>query len=73
MAKIDFAARLEMEREDRRVLRYLGEAGYLCLARLEIDQAERIFDGLTHLVPGDPVVLQVERSGQLLYVTLTVE
>lgn len=55
VSKFDFSAQLELAADGGERLRYLGEAGYLCLYRGELDQAQAIFEGLTDLVPDDPV------------------
>lgn len=54
-ARTDFSALLELERDGGERLRFLGEAGYACLYRGELDPARTIFEGLTDLVPDDPV------------------
>ena len=53
--RLDYSSLLALAADGGERLRYLGEAGYLCLYRGELDQAQAIFEGLTDLVPLDPV------------------
>ena len=53
--KTDFAQLLELEKEDCKQLQFLGEAAYFWQYKGDSERAKILFEGLTELVPQNPV------------------